>query len=289
MRLMIWVALRLGRPAARMLLYPICVYYVIFSGPARRAIREFLVRVLGRAIRWRDVFHQYHCFASTILDRLYLLIGQYRRFDVEIRGGELLKQFLSRGQGCILLGSHLGSFEIARAAGLSQYGHEIKVLMYEQNAPMITKVIRNLNRHVADTVIAVGAPAATLEVKECLERGGMVGIMGDRAVERSRTTRCNFFGVPARFPDGAIRLTSVLPVPVFLFFGFYRGDNRYDVHFELFAERVNIDQKERDQQLQQWTQRYVDRLEYYCRLAPDNWFNFYDFWDEHRDEHGWFG
>ena len=27
-------------------------------------------------------------------------------------------------------------------------------------------------------------------------------------------------------------------------------------------------------------QRYADRLEHYTRLAPDNWFNFYDFWGE---------
>jgi predicted LPLAT superfamily acyltransferase len=24
--------------------------------------------------------------------------------------------------------------------------------------------------------------------------------------------------------------------------------------------------------------RYVERLEHYCRLAPFNWFNFYDYW-----------
>ena len=29
-------------------------------------------------------------------------------------------------------------------------------------------------------------------------------------------------------------------------------------------------------------QRYADRLEHYCRLATDNWFNFYDFWEEQR-------
>jgi len=24
--------------------------------------------------------------------------------------------------------------------------------------------------------------------------------------------------------------------------------------------------------------RYAERLEHYCRIAPYNWFNFYDFW-----------
>jgi predicted LPLAT superfamily acyltransferase len=280
---MIWIALRFGRPAARILLYPICVYYVIFSTPARHAIRKFLVAALGRPVRWRDVFHQYHCFASTILDRVYLLIGRYGLLEVNIQGRQLLEQFLSRGQGCILLGSHLGSFEIARAVGLSQCEHEIRVLMYEQNAPMITEIIRSLNPQAASTVIPVGTPSTVLEAKECLERGGMVGILADRAVDHTRTTRCNFFGLPTTFPDGAIRLTNVLSVPVFLFFGLYRGENRYDVHFELFAERVSIDPHDRHRQIQRWTQRYADRLEHYCRLAPDNWFNFYDFWAKHRD------
>jgi predicted LPLAT superfamily acyltransferase len=282
MRLMIWLALRLGRRAARILLYPICLYYVIFSGPARHAIREFLVTALGRPVRWRDVFHQYHCFASTILDRVYLLTGRHEYFEVKIQGKQLLEQFLSRGRGCILLGSHLGSFEIARAVGLSQCEREIRVLMHEHNAPMITQTFRNLSPHASATVIQVGAPGAILEAQECLERGGMVAILADRAVAHSRTTRCKFFGLPAAFPDGAIRLTSVLSVPVFLFFGLYRGENRYEVHFELFAERLSMDATNRHEQVQQWTQRYADRLVYYCRLAPDNWFNFYDFWREQR-------
>jgi predicted LPLAT superfamily acyltransferase len=283
MRLMAWIALRLGRPAARILLYPICLYFVIFSGPARRATHDFLVRVLGRPVMWRDIFHQYLCFAATILDRVYLLVGRHRQFEVIIQGKEVLGQFLSRGHGCVLLGSHLGSYEIARAVASSQCEHEIKVLMYEHNAPMITSLMRSLNPDAAAGVIPVGAPGAILQVKECLDRGGMVGILGDRAVEYSRTTRCTFLGRPASFPDGPIRLTSVLSVPVFLFFGLYRGGNRYDVYFELFAERVSIDQNQPQQQIQHWLQRYADRLEHYCRLAPDNWFNFYDFWDRRCD------
>jgi predicted LPLAT superfamily acyltransferase len=27
-------------------------------------------------------------------------------------------------------------------------------------------------------------------------------------------------------------------------------------------------------------QRYAERLEYYARLAPYNWFNFYSLWDQ---------
>ena len=279
---MIWLALSVGRPVARAMLYPICVYYLMFSRHARRAIRLFLIRALGRPVGWRDLYRQYHGFASTLLDRVYLLAGKSSHFDIDVRGVDILKDRLARGQGCILLGAHLGSFEIVRAIGLIQRNVEIKVLMYEQNTPMIRDLFRELNPAVAGAVIQTGSPDAMLQVKECLDRGGVVGILADRLVKQDQTTPCTFFGKVARFPAGTMWLANILQVPVILFFGLYRGGNRYEVHFELFAERVMIDRRRRDLEVQQWTQRYADRLEHYCRLAADNWFNFYDFWEEQR-------
>ena len=279
---MIWVALSVGYPAAKALLYPICVYYLIFSRQASRALRPYLIRALGRPISWRDLYKQYHCFASTVLDRVYLLAGQSSRFDIDIRGVDLLKDCLARGRGCLLLGSHLGNFEIVRAIGLAQQDLEIKVLMYEQHIPMIRDLFRDLNPAVADAVIQTGSPNSMLRVKECLDRGGVVGILADRLVKQDQATPCTFFGQLARFPAGTMWLASVLKAPVILFFGLYRGGARYEVHFELFAEEVTIDRRRRDQEVQQWTQRYAERLEHHCRLAADNWFNFYDFWEEQR-------
>ena len=279
-RFIIWVALSVGRPAARALLYPICVYFLVFSRQAPHAIRPYLIRALGRPIGWRDLYRQYHCFASTLLDRIYLLAGQYGRFDIDIRGLDLLKDRLARGQGCILLGSHLGSFEIVRAIGLTQRDVEIKILMYEQNTPMIRDIFRDLNPAVADAVIQTGSPDTMLRVKECLDRGGVVGILADRLLNQDQATPCKFFGKLAGFPAGPMWLASLLKAPVILFFGLYRGGNRYEVHFELLAEEVTIDRQNGARDIQQWTQRYADRLECYCCLAVDNWFNFYDFWGE---------
>ena len=90
-RFMIWVAVSVGRPAARALLYPICAYYVLCSRHASRAIQPYLIRALGRPTGWRDLYRQFHCFASTLLDRVYLLTGQAGHFDIEIWGLDVLK------------------------------------------------------------------------------------------------------------------------------------------------------------------------------------------------------
>ena len=279
-RLMAWIAQSLGRPTARVLLHPICLYFLLASGSARKAITQFRERLFGRPVGWCDLYRHYLAFASTILDRVYFLRGRFDLFDIQIHGLEVLDRELAKGRGCVLLGSHLGSFEVVRAVGLSRQHIEIRVLMDEQNAPLIRHLIQELNPAVAETVIQVGGAGTMLQVKECLDRGGVVGIMGDRVMQNDQSLACTFLGGQARFPTGAMRLARVVHAPVVLFFGLYRGGNRYEVYLESFSEGMDLSPDQRAIDLQQWTQRYANRLEACCRLAPDNWFNFYEFWND---------
>jgi predicted LPLAT superfamily acyltransferase len=41
-----------------------------------------------------------------------------------------------------------------------------------------------------------------------------------------------------------------------------------------------LDRSKRDAVIRECAARYAQRLEHYCRLAPYNWFNFYDFWND---------
>jgi predicted LPLAT superfamily acyltransferase len=269
--LITWIALRLGRVPARVLLYP-------FSGRARRASRQYLQRILGCRANIMQVCHHFHAFAATILDRVFLLTGRYGQFDVAIHGTESLLERVQRRQGCLLLGSHLGSFEILRTLGIGKAGLPISVLMYEDNAAKTIEIARRLNPGLASTIIPIGAIDSMLRVKEKLEQGGLVGLLGDRAVKHEKIVHCRFLGERAVFPAGPMLLAAAVQAPVFLCFGLYRGANRYEIHYELFAERVEIPRASNGAALQHWVQRYAERLEHYCRVAPYNWFNFYDFW-----------
>ena len=277
-RLMARVALSGGRSAARALLFPICLYYVCRSKAAQRTLRTYYLRAVGRAPGWKDVFHHYYCFASTILDRLYFLRGRFDHFTITISGADVLSRALAGGRGCLLLGSHLGSFEVVRALGLARERIDIKVLMDEENAPLMRAFFREVNPAVADDVLQIGRVDTMLRVQECLDGGGIVGIMGDRLTSQRQAVYCDFLSATAPFPTGTMRLAHAARAPVVMFFGLYRGGNRYHVHLERLADRVELSPDRREQAIQQWTQRYADRLAHYSRQAPDNWFNFYDFW-----------
>jgi len=280
MRLVAWLALRLGRRATRWLLYPMALYYLAFAPRARRASRAFLGRALARKAGAGDVLRNFHTYAATLHDRIYLLCGRFENLDMSIDGAPQLDAILARGRGCILLGSHLGSFEALRALGGRNQRYPINIVMYEGATQKVSGVLNSLAPDLKARVITPGRPDTMLRIKECLERGEVVGILGDRPFGSEKSSLCPFLGAPARFPHGPFRLAMALEAPVVLFFGLYQGGSRYQICLEVLAERAAAERGERAEAAARWVERYVRRLEHYARAAPYNWFNFYDFWHE---------
>jgi predicted LPLAT superfamily acyltransferase len=281
LRLIAWIAVRIGRGTTRLLLYPITLYFLISAREARRVSYDYLRRVRDRPVSWWHVLRHFYCFAATILDRVYLLRGEFNRFDVTLYQKEILLQKIESGIGCILLGSHLGSFEVLRALGVTQQNFPLKVLMDTAHNKNISGFLDGLNPKIAGTVIAPDRPDTLLRVKESLDAGFLIGMLGDRVSSGDKTTQCQFLGAPATFPAGPILLAAIMRCPIILFFGLYRDRNRYEIYFEHFAEEITLHRDRRREDIQHWMQRYAERLEHYARFAPYNWFNFYSLWDQH--------
>jgi predicted LPLAT superfamily acyltransferase len=280
LRFMAWVALHLGRAPARALLPPICVYFMLFAPKVREASREFLTHALGRAPTLRDYYLHIHTFACTILDRVFLLNNQFERFDVQVFGREMMDGMLERGEGCFLLGAHLGSFEVLRTLARVSKDLEVSLVMYENNARKVNEVLNAINPNLAMQVIGLGHPDAMLKVQEALAGGRFVGILGDRNFADEGVVPVTFFGRTTHCPIGPFRMAAMLGRPMVLMLGLYRGGNRYDIHFERLPDISSLPRGERAQAIERSLQNYVERLEHYCRLAPYNWFNYYAFWDQ---------
>jgi predicted LPLAT superfamily acyltransferase len=208
---------------------------------------------------------------------VYFIDGRFGRFDIEVKGLELLRRTLAKGRGCILLGAHLGSFELLRTLA-PEHGLSVNVVMYEENAAKITGVLNTLNPEVGSRTIVPGELDTVLRISECLAHGEIIAMLGDRSAGSGKSVMCRFFGREAVFPQGPLLLALSLRVPVYWVAGLYEGGKRYVIHLESLCEEPNADGAERAAWTREWTQRYAERLEHFCRIAPYNWFNFYDFW-----------
>lgn len=275
---MIFLSLRLGRPLARCLLYGIAAYFLVFAPAAGRSAREYLRRALGRAPTPRDRFRQVFAFASTILDRLYLVKGRYGLFTVSIEGDELMRALLASGKGAFLLGAHLGSFEMMSAVGRNQPGLRVALAMYAHTASNVTALIGSADPANAPEIITLGRMEAMLRIRDCLDEGTFVGMLADRTLGEAPALVVSFLGRPALFPSGPMRAAAALRRPVIFMTGLYRGGNRYHVVFRQIADFSQPAPAGREAAVRAAIERYVAVLEELCRSDPYNWFNFYDFW-----------
>jgi len=275
------LALTLGRSVSRLMLVPITIYFLLRRAPERRASHAFLARVLGRDPTWLEIARHFHAFAGVTLDRLFFLTNSLWRFDIRFDGLEELHRAMDIGRGVLLIGAHVGSFDALRAASTYRPDVTVRVVLDADHSPALSAILRELNPEMAAGIInpRQDGTAVALEIGAALNAGSLVTMLADRGRPGNVTTTVDFLGSRADFPTAPWQIAAALHVPVVLCAGLYRGDNRYDLHFELVAAALHIDRSQRKQQLNVIVQDFANRLEALVRAAPYNWFNFYDFWN----------
>lgn len=189
-----------------------------------------------------------------------------------------MREQLEKRSGTFLMGAHIGSFEIMSGVGRRRPGLRIAMAMYEENARKVSAMFKALNAANKPEVIALGQIEAMLRVRERLDEGVFVGILGDRTLGDEPGIQVEFLGRPALFPLGPMRAAAVLRRPVFFMLGLYQGGNRYHAVFEPLADFTGMRSSEREAAVEEAIRRYAALLEKYCRAYPYNWFNFFDFW-----------
>ena len=256
-------------------------YFTLFAPAARRASRAWYERVTGRSSFFTAYRHLLR-FAEVALDRVFFVRGELKHFEFDRKGTELMHELLASGRGAILLGAHFGSFEAMRAAARN-YSLPINILAHNDNARMIAAFLDEVSGGQSRVrVIEIDPHERTyiLEVKHRIDSGELVAVLGDRLGLNDRSATVEFFGAPARFPTGPFIMASVLRCPVLTVFGTYVPPRRYELRCELLAERVELPRHAREQALTGYVEQFARRLEHYARAAPDNWFNYYDFWQD---------
>jgi predicted LPLAT superfamily acyltransferase len=286
LRFLVWCIRRIGYRPLRLLLPPIAAYYCLFASAARRASFDYLERIAdvqGRKERprLRDVYRHIFTFAEVILDRLSLWSGDVAQFKISVHGEEQMEAWIESKRGALLVGAHIGSFDMLRVIA-REANVPVTVVMNTRNAEQINRAFQMLDPDTNVRVIDFNpaSVAATFEIRQCFARGEFVAILGDRVRSgiKRRVVYADFLGRRAAFPQGPLLLPLVLDVPVVMTIAIRTGPRAYDVFVERLADGEPVPSKLRRKVVQERAERFAARLEHYCLLAPLQWFNFYDFW-----------
>ncbi|HXV37205.1 MAG TPA: hypothetical protein VEC18_08650 [Myxococcota bacterium] len=282
----------LGPRACELLVHAIVAYFYLTDRRGRRASLAYLRRIyatpegrdaLGRPPgRWQSFLH-YREFALSISDRIGIWFGRAGDFEFEMVGEEHLDRIAEQGRGAILIGAHLGSFDALRLLA-ERKRSRVNALMFTANAERINALFRELSPDVDARVIEVDPESidSVFAIRECLRRGELVAILGDRVepAEQHRSLSTPLLGAPVKLPQAPFLLAALLDCPVLLILALRERSGRYAVFAEKLAERVSLPRHEREQRIAELVADYARRLEAYCARYPYQWFNFFDYWED---------
>ena len=285
LRLSLFLAQILPEFALKLIVKIVVWFYYIFSKNERENIAEFRrnlsVFAGSQTLKGTSVFSHFEAFGGAICDKFRVWKGKIKDDELEIIDLERIKSELIGAQkGQILLTAHLGNVEICKALAARVKGFRMVILTYDENSRKFNEVLREISKNDGSVrMMAVNKldVAAMLELKNIVESGEHIGIMGDRTpLGGDKAARVKFLGKEAGFNYGPYLIAGILGVKISSLWC-QKIDGKFRIELVPLASAVKLG-RDKAAAARQYLQIYVRELENRCKQTPAQWFNFFDFW-----------
>ncbi|MDR2511066.1 MAG: lipid A biosynthesis (KDO)2-(lauroyl)-lipid IVA acyltransferase [Bacteroidales bacterium] len=270
-----WWNLRLGYA----IMAVVVLFYMLFARKGYLAIYHYFRQQHGFS-KWksfRKTYRNHFLFGQVILDRFAVFSGRRGDFEVEIVGNEHFQRLCNGEKGFVIVGSHVGNFEIAGYL-LGQDKKRINALIFGGETATVqqnrSKILGNNNINL----IPVSADMSHLfAANAALQNGEIVSMPADRVFGSAKSVECDFLRGKADFPVGAFALAASFEVEVLAIFCMKVSAKKYKIDVRLLDTRHKT-QDTRREQIVNLAKSYVAELEDIVKQYPEQWFNFYEFW-----------
>ena len=143
-RLMIWLCQRKYKHIVGGLLYFIAAYFFLTSSANRKHSQAFYLAATGKK-SYLNYYTQLLCFSRSLVDRVSILLGNSENFNVKPEGREQLIEEAKKGNGLILLGSHLGNFEASKLLIKAYEDLDVYIVAYYEHSQKIRSELDAIN------------------------------------------------------------------------------------------------------------------------------------------------
>lgn len=219
------------------------------------------------------VYANHFCMGMVVLDRFAVYAG--KQFDVKILRRDLFDHLADGKTGFMMLSSHTGCFEMVGYTWKSQL--KVNALVFPGETSTMTQQRGRVFSRMNVKMIPVQEDFShVFAVNSALSDGEVVCMPGDRLFGSQKAFRVPFFGADAAFPAGPFVLSAQREAPILSTFVMKTGYMSYRVYLEQLPAHPGLS---RDEAASLLAQAYASRLESIVREYPDQWFNFYDFWE----------
>jgi predicted LPLAT superfamily acyltransferase len=258
----------------------IVLFYMIFSHTGFKSIWFYFRKIHGYGVlkSFIKTYVNHFLFGQALFDKFALFAGKKSRFKVTITGQELFDDIINSSKGAIIASSHIGNFEISGYL-LRQTQKRINGIIYNEENPVIQKYRQKILEENNVFQIPVLADMSHIfTINNVLKNGEILTMPCDRVFTGNKVVTIDFMGKKANFPTGAYHLAEKFGVPVLSLFVMKESAK----HYHIFLSRIDKfsdGDHSASGKIDLLAQNYVLELEKMVRKYPEQWYNFYKFWN----------
>ena len=251
-------------------------FYFLFNKEQKRNLNTFYSEVFpdfSKEERNQLIKDNFYYLAQTIVDRVAFLTNKKEVFEFDFDGHENITAHLKDGKGLIFLGSHLGNWEIAgemlREKGIQA---KVNVLLLDQEREQVKEMMASVKRPNSFEIIPIKEDFShIIRMRNAIDNGEIVCVLGDRFMENSRTLDITFFNNQIQLPLGIFKFIEKFKVPTLFFYNVKIAETHYKLHaiqtdYEIKAEEIATN--------------YGKVLESMVNQYPKQFYNYFLFFDK---------
>lgn len=265
----------LGLNFAYGLLRIVSYYYYLFAAKPKGALLDFYSKALhisGRPALGL-VRKNFFILGQTLLDRAAFLLGKDKNFTHTFENEQYLLDIRDQGKGGILLSAHLGNWETAGNLLKGRVTPTINIVMLDAEVESIKKFMDLSTGGSRFKIIPIKNDLShVISIRNALINNEFVAIHADRYLEGAKFIELDFLGKKAKFPYGPFVIASKFDAPVT--FVFAAKDGKFSYHL---SATMPIEGKMKPEEI---AQLYVAELERKVRQYPEQWFNYFNYFQE---------
>jgi len=263
-----------GLKASYVLLSLPVPYFVLAAPPASRSIFYYFHHRLGysRFKAFLNIFKTYYVFGQTLIDRIAVAVGKREEFTVEFDGIENIKHLIQQQKGGILFTAHIGNFNISKSF-FDELGDNVNINMVitDNEHQHIKKYMESVVGKTKLNLIVVKEDLSHLfKINQAISNKELLVFAADRSGEGKHLST-QFLNKKSRFFEGPFKLAFTKKLPM-LTVHIMREPN---FHYHFYARKLEVSSNTTKEILE----AYALNLEQMVKKYPNQWFNFYDFWD----------
>ncbi|HEY0272278.1 MAG TPA: lipid A biosynthesis acyltransferase [Chitinophaga sp.] len=263
---------------AYFLLRLVSLYYCLFSYRSTKYSYQYFRRrmLFGRWRSIRAVYRNYYRFGQTIIDKVVVMANMPSPFTFEFDGEAHLRNMIAAQQGGIMLSAHAGNWEVAGHL-FQRLQTPVHIVMFDGEHARIKAYLESVTGQRRVNIIVIKNDLSHIyAINDALHKKELVCMHADRFLEGNKTVRMPFLGHDADFPAGPFLLAATFKVPVSIVFAFKESAT----HYHLSATPPRQYSGRRQEGMNDAVRDFVAALQEKVRQYPEQWFNYYDFWQE---------